>query len=598
LCPPQLSAQLGGDIVTTSLPIVERELRIAARKKSTFWVRIIAAFTGVTIAGGILVLQLAFSKSGGGGFGIQLGSVLFSILTWMSLAAALSAGVFFTSDCLSEEKREGTLGFLFLTDLRGYDVVFGKLLATSLRGFFALLSIFPVLAITFMLGGVTGEAFWKTMLALANALFFSLAIGMLVSAMSRDSQRALIATVLVMLLFNLAGPVMDGVMVAAYGKSFGTTFSLGSPWFVFMSVGTFTSDAFWQGLVVTQIIAWLCLVAACLLLPRSWQEKKLATTSVARDWSYTLKFGGVKSRERLRQLLMTPNPVVWLACRERWQPAIMWAIALLTVAGVIAILTRTAGGLFDMTNYFVGGLMAVIFYLWVSSQSCRFLVDARKSGLLELLLSSPLKDGQIVRGQWNGLKRQFGWPVFIYLAAQLTGAVYTQLTTNMNVFAMIQNAALGKVFAVISTVLGTVVVLANLITLAWFGMWMGLASRNTNLATLKTLLFVQIIPWFVITFVSTLGLSLLMMTMAMSGAQAPTSLGPTFGAWFTALYSVVPLVLTLLKDVAFTMWARKKLHNSFRERATQAIMPVRLTAPPAPRMPPTMSVPPPLPAQR
>ena len=41
---------------------------------------------------------------------------------------------------------------------------------------------------------------------------------------------------------------------------------------------------------------------------------------------------------------MTPNPVVWLACRERWQPAIMWAIALLTVAGVIAILTRTANG--------------------------------------------------------------------------------------------------------------------------------------------------------------------------------------------------------------------------------------------------------------
>ena len=28
-----------------------------------------------------------------------------------------------TADCLSEEKREGTLGLLFLTDLRGYDIV-------------------------------------------------------------------------------------------------------------------------------------------------------------------------------------------------------------------------------------------------------------------------------------------------------------------------------------------------------------------------------------------------------------------------------------------------------------------------------------------
>ena len=140
--------------------------------------------------------------------------------------------------------------------------------------------------------------------------------------------------------------------------------------------------------------------------------------------------------------------------------------------------------------------------------------------------------------------------------------------------------------------------MANLITLAWFGMWMGLTSRNTNLATLKTLLFVQIIPWFAITFVSTLGLSLLMMTISMSGGQVTNSIGTTLGTWFPVLYSVVPLVLTLLKDVAFTMWARKKLHNSFRKRATQAIMPVRLTAPPAPRMPPTISVPPPLPAQR
>src|SRR6267143_384147 len=115
----------------TFLPIVDRELRVAARKRSTFWV---------------------------------------------SLAAALSAGLFFTSDCLSEEKREGTIGFLFLTDLRGYDVVLGKLLATSLRCFYALLAVFPIIAITLLMGGVTGEQFWKTLLALVNALLVSLAV--------------------------------------------------------------------------------------------------------------------------------------------------------------------------------------------------------------------------------------------------------------------------------------------------------------------------------------------------------------------------------------------------------------------------------------
>lgn len=63
----------------------------------------------------------------GFGFGTaSLGKGLFNTLTWLSLAATLSVGMFFTSDCLSEEKREGTIGFLFLTDLRGYDIVLGR----------------------------------------------------------------------------------------------------------------------------------------------------------------------------------------------------------------------------------------------------------------------------------------------------------------------------------------------------------------------------------------------------------------------------------------------------------------------------------------
>src|SRR5438445_2961147 len=43
----------------------------------------------------------------------------------------------------------------------------------------------------------------------------------------------------------------------------------------------------------------------------------------------------------------------------------------------------------------------------------------------------------------------------------------------------------------------TLMVVANLAALCWFGMWMGLNSRNANLATLQTIVFVQIIPWFV-----------------------------------------------------------------------------------------------------
>jgi len=87
----------------TFLPIVERELRVAARRPMTFWLRIVAALVAFVIASGLFTLFVSIPS----GIGTQPGGPLFAVLTWMSLAVTLAAGLFFTSDVLSEEKREG-----------------------------------------------------------------------------------------------------------------------------------------------------------------------------------------------------------------------------------------------------------------------------------------------------------------------------------------------------------------------------------------------------------------------------------------------------------------------------------------------------------
>jgi hypothetical protein len=79
------------------LPIANRELRVAARKRSTFWLRVVAALTALVIGGGCMLLGLLPGTQM-----FKMGSVLFAILTWLCLAAGLSAGLFFTSDCRSE----------------------------------------------------------------------------------------------------------------------------------------------------------------------------------------------------------------------------------------------------------------------------------------------------------------------------------------------------------------------------------------------------------------------------------------------------------------------------------------------------------------
>ena len=69
----------------------------------------------------------------------------------------------------------------------------------------------------------------------------------------------------------------------------------------------------------------------------------------------------------------------------------------------------------------------MLLYLWAASQACRFFVEARRSGLLELLVTAPLNDRQIVHGQWRALLRLFGLPVALLLVVHMTASTLSQL---------------------------------------------------------------------------------------------------------------------------------------------------------------------------
>src|SRR6266446_3455999 len=142
----------------------------------------------------------------------EVALVLFRILAGASVLYCLLSGVRATADCLSAEKREGTLGLLFLTDLKGYDIVFGKLAATSLSGFFGLLAIVPVLGLPMMMGGVSWMEVGRMALVLANAFWFSLAVGIFVSALTRDARQAFGMNFTVLLMIIAAPPTLAGII--------------------------------------------------------------------------------------------------------------------------------------------------------------------------------------------------------------------------------------------------------------------------------------------------------------------------------------------------------------------------------------------------
>src|SRR5438034_1912167 len=118
----------------------------------------------------------------------------------------------FRSDCLSEEKRDGTLGLLFLTDLKGYDVVFGKLAATSVNSIYALVAVVPVISLPVQFGGVTAMELLQSSLVLVNTIFLSLASGIFVSTLSRNERKAMFATIFAVLLLMLGPFVLTFVL--------------------------------------------------------------------------------------------------------------------------------------------------------------------------------------------------------------------------------------------------------------------------------------------------------------------------------------------------------------------------------------------------
>ncbi len=89
------------------LPIVMRELRAASRRRQTYRLRTGANLT-VILLGTWLFLVMQYEPQR------KLSSYLFGTLSAGVILYSLLSGIRATADCLSEEKREGTLGLLFL----------------------------------------------------------------------------------------------------------------------------------------------------------------------------------------------------------------------------------------------------------------------------------------------------------------------------------------------------------------------------------------------------------------------------------------------------------------------------------------------------
>jgi len=359
----------------TFLPIIQRELRVATRRHATYWNRSIAVLVATAITCWML---MGYSSLGPG----QLGAALFSVLSKLAYLGCLFSGVFLTADCLSGEKRDGTLGLLFLTNLKGYDVVLGKLCTTSLNAFYAFLAIFPVLALPLVLGGVTFGEFCRATFALVNTVFFSLAVGMFISSASWKAQRAMMISAGLLFLLGCILPALPGPLKwisprLAFRVSADAEFAA-------------NPARYGLSLLAIQALSWALLLIACQKARHCWDIEKVSKEITPEE---------LGRRNQHREELLEINPIEWLASRKGSRGWV-WASLGLVVAGwLVVCLEAGRGGVNDfIASFYMALSLHAVLKFWVAWEASRRFSEDRRNGTLELLVSTPLSVATLLRG--------------------------------------------------------------------------------------------------------------------------------------------------------------------------------------------------------
>jgi ABC-type transport system involved in multi-copper enzyme maturation permease subunit len=522
-------------------PIVIRELRVAARRKKTYSARFWTAVAAGLVGAGILITLSFVPFIPGMGWAIFQGMAVACFLHCLGLASH-------TADCVSEEKREGTLGLLFLTDLSGWDVALGKLCANGLKSFYAVLGTFPVVAIVLVLGGVSAGQFGKMALALLNIFFFTHVAGLLASVWCRAADRAHAATILLLVVF-LAGPPLLSIPVShGYFYPLAPLISGLSPADAFaQAMNPAGGRHFWNSLLLGHLTGWGLLTLASRRLPFCWQDKagptRLRWRERFRQWTY----GPPEFRRNLRRRLAGVNPFWWLVSRNRLTPIIVWVTLLLLAA--LWVVGGFIMGRGDCLVYFSLGILVnnMLLVCGVISEASRHLEEQRLSGALEFALcATPLPPSEFIAGQWLALRRLFLRPFIFVVVTDLALALLGLCLSDS------REKADSAFFILVAMVL----FLVEMPAAAWVGMWRAMAMRKTksNAAIGETISLLFFLPCAF--------QGILIMPLAWVYRDRPTPFVLT-GPFLVALW----IVLTCGLAAGFSWHGREQLLTRFRQLA-------------------------------
>ena len=510
----------------TLLPIIEREVRVRARSRVTYWARFAVALVGTLLC----VEQLLVSGFVGmtGAVGLQVFNEMAAYAFLLCCVACLLA-----AEAISSERREGTLGLLFLTRVRDYDVILGKFASLGTACLFPLIGLLPALMIPVLAGGVSvGEACRKGAGLLAT-LLLALAAGLCGAAAAAQRLRAACAAVLIVMVTAL---VPFFCFRHAIGGLWHTA-GLPSPLVLMIAAGATGYQAapgfYWGALGTVGVVGCLLLMGAGLLLRRSVGRE--GGSEVVRPPPTPEKLEREVGLGRWRPAKEEAGPIEWLAYRQHGMSVFVWVTAVVALAFSrwVSLAGKPPGGAGAPSVWLLMwplGLIAAAVgggtVAWVAS---RFFASVRRTGELELLLPTPVGAETLVSDQWRVLKRMFAWPVLGLQIATLvpvlgmTGCSSSGLSSGMPL-----ESALATLLSFVNTFLGTS-------ALCHLGLGLGLTVRHQVTAVLYAVGLAQGLPWLASLIVVMLGTAV---SSPVGRALPASSMAPGAGVMLSLLAEV------------------------------------------------------------
>jgi len=388
-------------------PIISRELRLALRKREAIRSRFLTAL-------GACALVAFFMLIGWEGDAPRLARRLHLYLALAGVYHAVFPPLASAVGLFSAERRNRTLELLYLAGVGPGALFAGKLVGGLLIAWSNLLAITPMLAVPFLLGGVSLDLFLATLACFPALLLFILGIGVLASVYCRDEGAGHLFAAILGSLLCLATPLTYaiGYLLTGAGPFSSDWFSLSPAYGVYLVLSNFGGlppSFFWRTFYVT--IGWgaLCLCLAGLFLRRSWRRE--IQQEAGRDrrtgWGAWI-YGSKVWRSNLSATLLAINPWQWLVQQDRRPVAVAWAVVTGVAAAWLAGWLVWPGAWASSVNCFLAALLLVASLDAVMAYTAASrIARERREGSLEMLLTTRLRVEEIVYGEFAAMKAQF-----------------------------------------------------------------------------------------------------------------------------------------------------------------------------------------------